>query len=130
MNRDQPSSSDREARRQDGPDTESPWSRLFIAVELPAVTAGRLTHWQQEFLAADGALRLSPPDQLHVTLVFLGRAGESGRDQAVASLLELEGATAFEATAAGIVGLPVNTETAAGHRRSRRRALRASGRHP
>lgn len=81
--------------------------RLFLAVELPAEATGRLIDWQKEFLAGDGALRLCPPTQLHITLVFLGQTGEAERDQAAAALQELVGARAFEATAVDIVGLPV-----------------------
>lgn len=62
--------------------------------------------WQREYLAGDRALRMTPEAQLHITLVFLGRAGEKERDLAAAQLEELAGSSAFEAAATGFVGLP------------------------
>jgi 2'-5' RNA ligase len=54
--------------------------RLFAALPLPADTVERLAAWQRRELDAPGA-RLVPPENLHVTLAFLGQrpAAEAGR---------------------------------------------------
>ena len=44
--------------------------RLFCALQLPEAALERLLAWQQEL--PDGAFRLVPRDNLHVTLAFLG----------------------------------------------------------
>lgn len=109
MNPDHPRHPARAAASREALRAEGSSFRLFFAVELPAAAIGRLIDWQEEYLAADGALRLCPPEQLHITLVFLGQVEETGRERAAAALQELEGVRAFEAVAAGIVGLPVNS---------------------
>jgi len=45
-------------------------TRLFCALLLPGETVERLVAWQRELL--HGAFRLVPPENLHVTLAFLG----------------------------------------------------------
>ncbi|MDQ4082526.1 MAG: hypothetical protein M3123_06520, partial [Actinomycetota bacterium] len=48
--------------------------RLFVALPLPADARDRLARWQAESLAeATRGARLVPPENLHVTLAFLGR---------------------------------------------------------
>jgi RNA 2',3'-cyclic 3'-phosphodiesterase len=51
-------------------------ARLFCALRLPGETVERLVRWQLEELGDGG--RLVPPENLHVTLAFLGSrpAGE------------------------------------------------------
>ena len=51
-------------------------TRLFLALRLPDDTIERLVAWQRELPQA--AFRLVPPENLHVTLAFLGsrRAAE------------------------------------------------------
>jgi 2'-5' RNA ligase len=80
--------------------------RLFIAVEIPHEATARLVGWQEEYLSGDRALRLCPEGQLHITLAFLGQMDERHRDRAAEELQKLEGASAFEAAAAGLIGLP------------------------
>jgi RNA 2',3'-cyclic 3'-phosphodiesterase len=53
--------------------------RLFCALQLPAEAVDELAAWQAEHLsrpsrgrAANGARRIVPPGNLHVTLAFLG----------------------------------------------------------
>lgn len=119
MNRDDPARPARHGRRRHGEDRErrgrgeqgsrQPSFRLFLAVEIPDAATKELVAWQQEYLAGERALRLTPEAQLHVTLAFLGQMGEEERDLAAAALGELEGeAAAFEAAATGLVGLPRN----------------------
>jgi 2'-5' RNA ligase len=80
--------------------------RLFVAVEIPAAATRQLIGWQRRYLAGERALRLTPEGQLHVTLVFLGKMGEEGRDLAVSEVRGLEGERAFDAALTGLVGLP------------------------
>jgi RNA 2',3'-cyclic 3'-phosphodiesterase len=50
--------------------------RLFCALQLPGDTVERLVAWQRDLPA--GTFRLVPPENLHITLAFLGSrpAGE------------------------------------------------------
>ncbi len=62
-------------------------ARLFTGVELGAITRGAIVARQAEIAAAvraagDRELRTTGPDQLHVTLVFIGEADDA-RAQAV-----------------------------------------------
>lgn len=47
--------------------------RLFAALPLPPQTVERLVAWQSRELAGAREARLVPPENLHVTLAFLGR---------------------------------------------------------
>lgn len=85
---------------------EGPSYRLFFAVEVPEAATEALVSWQEKHLRQDPALRLTPPGQLHVTLVFLGQMGEDQRKAAAASMEGLEGRSSFAVTLAGMVGLP------------------------
>jgi 2'-5' RNA ligase len=80
--------------------------RLFIAVEIPLTATRALVAWQQQFLASDPALRLTPAEQLHITLVFLGQMGERERDGVALQLDELGRPESFEVVVDAIVGLP------------------------
>jgi RNA 2',3'-cyclic 3'-phosphodiesterase len=46
--------------------------RLFVALPLPPEPRERLVAWQRRALGAAGDARVVPPENLHVTLVFLG----------------------------------------------------------
>ncbi|MHB8142729.1 MAG: RNA 2',3'-cyclic phosphodiesterase [Thermoleophilia bacterium] len=88
---------------------EGPTFRLFIAVEIPPEVTRRLAGWQQEYLAGDRALRLTPEEQLHITLVFLGHMREKELGLASEQMDELDGESppdSFDVTADGVVGLP------------------------
>src|SRR5262245_25005033 len=52
--------------------------RLFLAFPLPAETQERLVAWQAKAFAGWDDLRVVPPQNLHVTLVFLGERPGSG----------------------------------------------------
>lgn len=79
---------------------------MFIAVEVPAEAILRLIGWQQEYLSADHSLKLTPADQLHITLAFLGQKDEKDRDRIAEQLDELESLYGFEVEAKRLVGLP------------------------
>lgn len=80
--------------------------RLFVAVDLPAATVESLGDWQQEYLSRDSSLRLTPAAQLHITLAFIGQAGDHERELAFSQMDELTARTAFTASIAALVGLP------------------------
>ena len=46
--------------------------RLFLALRLPDDVVSNLTAWQARELGDTDRVRLVPPDNLHVTLAFLG----------------------------------------------------------
>ncbi len=80
--------------------------RLFIAIELPGDAVRGLVRWQRLHLADDPALRLTPAEQLHVTLAFLGEMDERQQEQAADQLERIEDRSAFEMTATRLAGLP------------------------
>lgn len=79
---------------------------MFVAVEIPEDAIRNLVGWQQKYLAADRALKLTPAEQLHITLAFLGQKDEKERELAAGQLDELESLKAFEVEAKRLVGLP------------------------
>lgn len=80
--------------------------RLFIAVDIPGAAVECLAGWQQQYLASDPHLRLTPKEQMHVTLLFLGQAGKEDADAAAAALDVLAGTGSFDVTATALAGLP------------------------
>lgn len=80
--------------------------RLFVAVEIPAEALEKLLSWQKEHLSGEPALRITPAAQLHITLAFIGQAGDREKELAVAQIDELAGSRSFAATMEAIVGLP------------------------
>jgi RNA 2',3'-cyclic 3'-phosphodiesterase len=56
-------------------------ARLFVALELPGVVREVLVRWRSEVLHDPLGLRLIAPDQLHVTLCFLGWRGVGEIDE-------------------------------------------------
>ncbi len=55
---------------------KSPRARLFVALDLPDPVRAGLVAWQRKALG-DPALRMIPPEALHVTLCFLAYQPES-----------------------------------------------------
>jgi 2'-5' RNA ligase len=47
--------------------------RLFVALLLPTEAVACLGDWQRSELAGRGEFRLVPPENLHITVAFLGR---------------------------------------------------------
>lgn len=80
--------------------------RLFIAIDIPDDAVTSLVAWQQQYLAGERVLRLTPPGQLHVTLVFLGHMREEELSQASAQLEQLQNRDPFPLVARRLVGLP------------------------
>jgi RNA 2',3'-cyclic 3'-phosphodiesterase len=50
---------------------KSPRARLFVALDLPEETRAAIVAWGRRELV-DPALRIVPPESLHITLAFLG----------------------------------------------------------
>ena len=68
--------------------------RLFVALPLPPEPRERLVAWQGRALGAAGDARIVPPENLHVTLAFLGSRPRSD----VAAILDALRAAAAGAT--------------------------------
>lgn len=62
--------------------------RLFVALPLPEDTVERLARWGAVELAAARDARLVPPENLHVTLAFLGSRPGSELEAIAAELAE------------------------------------------
>ncbi|RJQ45257.1 MAG: RNA 2',3'-cyclic phosphodiesterase [Gaiellales bacterium] len=95
----------KQARRPQGYEENHSY-RLFVAVDIPPEAVEGLVSWQQEHLSAEAALRMTPAAQLHVTLAFIGQAGERERGLAVGLMEQLAPRRSFEVTLAALVGLP------------------------
>jgi 2'-5' RNA ligase len=63
---------------------KSPRARLFVALDLPRDVRDAIVSWQRDELT-DGALRVVGPQNLHITLAFLGYLPE----KAIASVAEV-----------------------------------------
>ena len=72
--------------------SKAPTARLFVALDLPEAARQAIVAWQQEALGGYGrALRLVRPEELHVTLVFLGHHPEAEIDAIGAAAFSLLG---------------------------------------
>lgn len=60
-------------------------ARLFVALELPEGVRSELVRWREDALADARGLRLVEPDNLHVTLCFLGWRGVGEVDRIAAA---------------------------------------------
>ena len=65
--------------------------RLFVALALPADARDRLVRWQQETLADVPGVRIVPPENLHLTLAFLGGRPAAEVEPIVGVLREASG---------------------------------------
>jgi RNA 2',3'-cyclic 3'-phosphodiesterase len=66
---------------------KSPRARMFVALDLPERVREGVAAWGREELA-DPALRPVPPENLHVTLAFLGFRPEKDAERVAAALAE------------------------------------------
>ena len=80
--------------------------RLFIAIDIPPAAVDELISWQDRYLSDEPALRMTPADQLHITLVFIGQVGNRVKELAVEQLDALTLHTAFYVTLSALMGLP------------------------
>ncbi len=60
--------------------------RLFVALVLPEDAVDRLVAWQRKELASVGEIRIVPPENLHVTIAFLGRREAPDADPILSAL--------------------------------------------
>jgi 2'-5' RNA ligase len=65
---------------------KSPRARLFVALDLPDEIREEVAAWQRRELT-DPALRVTPPENLHITLAFLGWQAERDIDRIADALL-------------------------------------------
>jgi 2'-5' RNA ligase len=68
---------------------KSPRVRLFVALDLPEQVREALVTWQVEELEPVPELRVTPPRNLHITLVFLGWQRERDAEPIVDALAGL-----------------------------------------
>ena len=55
--------------------------RLFVALRLPDPTVAEIVRWQESALPAGEGMRRVPPENLHITLAFLGSRPADERDR-------------------------------------------------
>jgi 2'-5' RNA ligase len=82
--------------------------RLFVSVDLPDALADPVAALQGEFADAPG-LRLTDPDQAHLTLKFLGEVEESrvpAIEEALETAVDAAGVAPFDATVGGLGVFP------------------------
>lgn len=81
--------------------------RLFVAIELPEALRTSLDHAIGPLRAAEQALTWVPADKLHLTMKFLGDAGEEDAARlATAAASVAERHAAFEMTLGGVGAFP------------------------
>jgi 2'-5' RNA ligase len=68
---------------------KSPRARLFVALDLPEPVREGIVRWGGKALA-DPALRVLPPESLHITLAFLGYLPEKEVERLAAIIGEVE----------------------------------------
>jgi 2'-5' RNA ligase len=81
-------------------------ARLFVALELPEEVRQALIRWRAPVLAQGGGARAVPPDDLHVTLAFLGWRARAEIDGIVAACAVVRGRGAAELSLGEAVVLP------------------------
>ena len=59
-------------------DGEPPRLRLFVAYRLPDAIVDEVAAWQRQTFAKTGGVRPTPPESLHVTMVFLASQPAAG----------------------------------------------------
>lgn len=79
--------------------------RLFVGVPLP-IEVVRFAREVQERLEGLEGLRLAKPEQLHVTLAFIGHVGPDKLEAAAAVVREVPPELGGEALVAGLLPLP------------------------
>jgi 2'-5' RNA ligase len=68
---------------------KSPRVRLFVALDLPDQVRDAIVAWQQAELEPVPELRVVPPQNLHVTLAFLGWQRERDVEPIIGALADL-----------------------------------------
>jgi 2'-5' RNA ligase len=66
--------------------------RLFIGLRLPEETIDALVSWQKEAFAGTEGSRIVPPENLHITLAFLGHRPGAEVDAITGALRDAAGA--------------------------------------
>jgi 2'-5' RNA ligase len=81
-------------------------ARLFVALQLPEHAREALTRWRSRALRCIDGLRLVAPDDLHVTLCFLGWRAVGEIEEILDACRVAESAPVAELRAAGAIWLP------------------------
>jgi 2'-5' RNA ligase len=76
-------------------------ARLFVAVEVAEEERSALTAWAHEAVGADQGMRVAGPDQVHLTMAFLGHRALEEIDALAAVVAHFEGAPAPRLRTAG-----------------------------
>src|SRR5438046_9199045 len=80
--------------------------RLFVAVDLPAVAVQAIARVQQEIAASFESIRLVRPEQLHITLAFLGDVSDAQVPGVVDTMGAAVGMTPFDLVFSSICLFP------------------------
>jgi 2'-5' RNA ligase len=80
--------------------------RLFLAIELDDASRGHLVSVQRHIVPALGNAALTRPENLHVTLKFLGAVEPRRAEALVESLAKVSGPAGIELSAIGIECFP------------------------
>lgn len=84
-------------------------SRAFVAIELDTASAGSVAKWIQTLKSKVSDVRWSRPDQLHLTLKFLGDVDNRELPQLCAAMREAcQGIEAFGLELSGLGAFPKN----------------------
>lgn len=81
--------------------------RIFIAIDLPDYIRGRLAEAQWLLKSSDAKLRIVSPENIHITLKFIGEVDDGTLKQIEESLLILD-SKPFNITIRDIAGNPPN----------------------
>lgn len=83
-----------------------PTARLFVALELPSAAREALARWRSEVVGEVRGLRLVRPEDLHVTLCFIGSRPEREIDQIAAACGVVAGEPAADCAFGEALWLP------------------------
>lgn len=81
--------------------------RLFIAAPLSEKTRNEINHWQQDIAGkTSGKIKFVKPENLHITLKFLGDIEDGKKDLIISSLDSLEEKNSFKSDIQTVSAFP------------------------
>ena len=80
--------------------------RLFVAIDLPAAARQEIARVQQRVAASVESVRLVKPEQLHITLVFLGDVSDAQVPVVVNTMSTAVGMISFDLVFSGLGVFP------------------------
>jgi len=81
--------------------------RSFVAIDIPDYIRGRLSEAQWLLNSSDAKLRIVSPDNIHITLKFIGEV-DDGRLKQIEDALSLLDSEPFKITIRNVAGNPPN----------------------